>query len=120
MDNNTLFNQLKTIFEQFESSLTVLHNKNDNYYLNTPTTDTNKKPEFFGAVQIKKSYVTVHLMPVYYHPELLDNVPEELKKRMQGKSCFNFNEIDNKLFEELNTLAKRCFDKYKELNKICM
>lgn len=118
MDSNKLFNQLKTILEQYESNLTVLHNKSDNYYLNTPTTVTNKKPEFFGAVQNKKSYVAVHLMPIYYYPELLDNVNEELKKKMQGKSCFNFNDIDNKLLEELNSLTERCFDKYKGLNKI--
>jgi len=118
MDSNKLFTKLKSILEHYESSLTVLHNKSDNYYLNTPTTETNKKPEFFGAVQIKKSYVAVHLMPIYYYPELLDIVSEELKRKMQGKSCFNFNDIDNKLFEELKSLVEICFHKYKGLHKI--
>lgn len=118
MDSNKLFTKLKSILEQYQSSLTVLHDKGDNYYLNTPITETNKKPEFFGAVQVKKSYVAVHLMPVYYYPELLDNLSEELKKQMQGKSCFNFKDIDNESFEELKSLAERCFDKYKALNKI--
>lgn len=118
MDSNKTFTQLKSILEKYEPNLTLLHNKSDNYYLNTPTTETNQKPEFFGAVQIKKSYVAVHLMPTYYYPELLDNISEELKKRMQGKSCFNFKDIDDKLFEELNSLTKSCFDKYKSLKKI--
>jgi hypothetical protein len=29
-----------------------------------------------------------------------------LKKRMQGKSCFNFKEVDEKLFKELDKLTK--------------
>lgn len=118
MDKNNIFTKLKSFFEKYESKLSLLHNKDDNYYLNTPTTETNKKPEFFGAVQIKKSYVAVHLMPIYYYPELLDNVSDELKKKMQGKSCFNFNDIDEKLFTELKSLIKSSFDKYKSINKV--
>ena len=79
---------------------------------------TNKKSEFFGAVQIKNSYVAFRLMPVYYYPHLLDNISQDLKDRMQGKSCFNFKEIDDKLFKELTTLTKKSFDLYKSIQKI--
>ena len=112
------FNKLKTLLKPYEANLTLLHNKADNYYLNTPISDTNKKAEFFGAVQIKKSYVAFHLMPVYYYPNLLDNISQDLKDRMQGKSCFNFKEIDEKLFKELTTLTKKSFDLYKSTKKI--
>lgn len=118
MDSNNIFTQLKSYLLQFEPSLTVLHNKNDNYYLNTPITEANKKPEFFGAVQIKKSYVAFHLMPIYYFPELLESISQELKNKMQGKSCFNFKYIDDKLFAELKSLTKSSFEKYKLLNKL--
>ena len=118
MNNNNTFDKLKTILNQFEEYLSVLHNKADNYYLNTPTTDSNKKAEFFGAVQIKKSYVSFHLMPVYYYPTLLDNISPELKKQMQGKSCFNFKVVDEKKFSELNALTKIAFEKYKALKKV--
>ena len=118
MESNKIFYKLKPFLEQYESSLFVVHNKSDNYYLNTPTTDTNKKPEFFGAVQIKKSYVSFHLMPVYYYPELLENSSQELKRKMQGKSCFNFKDTDDILFTELNSLIKSAFEKYKSLKKI--
>ncbi len=118
MDSTKVFTKFKSILEKFETHLTVLHNKSDHYYLNTSTTENNKKPEFFGAVQIKKSYVAVHLMPIYYYPELLDNISEELKNKMQGKSCFNFKKKDDKLFAELNSLTKRAFEKYKSINKI--
>lgn len=118
MESNNIFEQLKTILSQFELNLSVLHDKADHYYLNTRTTETTKKDEFFGAVQVKKSYVSFHLMPIYYYPELLDNISQELKTRMQGKSCFNFKEIDSNLLAELNSLTKNAFEKYKALKKV--
>ena len=118
MESNNTFEQLKKLLTTFEKYLTVLHNKPDHYYLNTPTLAKNKKPEFFGAVQVKKSYVSFHLMPVYYYPELLDEISDELKSKMQGKSCFNFKEIDKKQLTELKLLTKIAFEKYREVNKV--
>jgi hypothetical protein len=118
MESDKIFSTLKSILEPYAVHLSVLHDKSDNYYLNTPTTETNKKAEFFGAVQVKKSYVAYHLMPIYYHPELLDTTSQTLKNKMQGKSCFNFKEIDAALFAELNSLTKTSFDKYRTLGKV--
>jgi len=118
MDSDKIFAKLKIILEHYEPSITVLHNKSDNYYLNTPTNDKSKRAEFFCAVQIKKSYVAFHLMPIYYYPELLDNISQELKNKMQGKSCFNFKDTDDNLFAELSSLTKSSFDKYKSLKKV--
>jgi hypothetical protein len=73
----------------------------------------NKKPLFFGAVQVKKSFVSFHLMPVYLQPELLSAVSPELKARMQGKSCFNFSEVDPPLFKELAALTQAGYASYK-------
>ena len=74
----------------------------------------NKKPLFFGAVNIKKSYVSYHHMPLYVFPELLDELSPELKKRMQGKSCFNFKHSDRVLCEELKEITKLGYEKYRE------
>jgi hypothetical protein len=57
-------------------------------------------------------------MPVYYFPELLTGLSPELKKRMQGKSCFNFVEIDFILFGELDQLTEKAFDVYKKHQKV--
>ncbi len=116
MESEKIFSKLKAILAAFEAQLVVLHNKSDNYYLNTPTVD--KKTEFFGAVQIKKSYVAYHLMPIYYYPELLDTISDALKNKMQGKSCFNFKEVNDSLFDELRSLTITAFEKYKSLNKV--
>jgi hypothetical protein len=51
-------------------------------------------------------------MPVYGCPELLEDISPELKKRMQGKSCFNFKTVDEKLFKELGKLTKAGFQKF--------
>ncbi len=44
----------------------------------------------FGSVRLGKAYVSFHLMPIYMNPALIQSIPPALKKRMQGKSCFNF------------------------------
>jgi hypothetical protein len=63
------------------------------------------KPMWFGAVQPMKNYVSYHLMPVYGSAELQGRISEALKKRMQGKSCFNFKTPDTALFAELGALT---------------
>ena len=62
----------------------------------------------FGGVQIGKRYVSVHLMPLYVHPDLLDGMSPALRRRMQGKSCFNFRQVDPDLRAELAALVRRC------------
>src|SRR6266571_9474424 len=76
------------------------------YLLNTRHIMKNKQPLCFGGVRRGKNYVSFYLMSVYACPDLLKAMSPELKKRMQGKSCFNFKEVDKKLFGELKTLTK--------------
>ena len=53
-------------------------------------------------------------MAVYAYPELLIGMSEKLKKRMQGKSCFNFKKLEPELQTELQTLTQKSFLKFKE------
>lgn len=73
------------------------------------------RPLFVAAVQIKKSYVSYHLMPVYAVPDLLKEMSPALKKRMQGKSCFNFTTIDRGQVKELSALTKAGIDAFKSV-----
>ena len=61
---------------------------------------------WFGGVRRGKAYVSFHLMPVYTHADLAAKIPPALKKRMQGKSCFNFKAEDPALFEQLEALTR--------------
>src|SRR6266404_6979885 len=100
------FEKLKTILKPYEAKLIVVHDTDNNYYLDTSHVMKNKQRLFFAAVRAGKAYVSFHLMPVYASPDLLKDMSPELRKRMQGKSCFNFKEVDKKLFAELKVLTK--------------
>lgn len=108
-----VFQSLSDILRKHSQGLTAKIDSQDNYYLERPTTTPKGKPEFFGAAQSKKSYVSYHLMPVYTAPELLDGISHELRSKMQGKSCFNFVVEDPKLFKELDALTKKCAASFK-------
>ena len=82
--------------EPFAAGLGRKADSDTELYLEAKGTDG--KPTFFGAVQLKRNYVSYHLMPAYTDPDLLETVSPELKKRMQGKSCFNFDTVDPALF----------------------
>jgi len=101
-----IFKKLKAIFKPHAPKLIVVHDTDINYYLDTKYVMKNKHRLFFGAVRIGKAYVSFHLMPVYACTELLGSMSPELKKHMQGKSCFNFKTVDEKLFKELAQLTK--------------
>ena len=60
------------------------------------------KPLFYNGVRMGKNYVSYHLVTVYMNKVKMS---PELKKRMQGKGCFNFTAIDEKLFGELDQLT---------------
>jgi hypothetical protein len=106
--------ELRMILAPYAAKLDAKRDDETELYVDTKHIQKNKKPLFFGAVQVKKSYVSFHLMPVYVKPDLLDSVSPELKARMQGKSCFNFAASEPKLFKELAALTKASFRSYKE------
>lgn len=112
-DFGPVFARLKGILEPYEPQLKLDNVTAHSYSLNAPVLGPNKKPLFFGAVQTKKNYVSYYLMPVYMYPDLLDGISEGLRKRMQGKSCFNFKKADETLFSELEALTKRSFERLK-------
>ena len=62
---------------------------------------------FAAGVRLGKRYVSYYLMGVYGAPELLAGMSPELRRRMQGKSCFNFTRIDETLFAELAALTEQ-------------
>jgi len=101
-----VFEELKSIFKPYAKKMEVVQDTDDYYLLNTRIIMRNKRPLAFGMVRKGKSYVSFHLMSVYALPDLLKEMSPELKKRMQGMACFNFKEVDQKLFSELKKLTK--------------
>lgn len=108
------FAALRAILAPHADRLVPVQNTPENYYLDTTHVMPNGKPLFFGAATIGKKHVSFHLMPVYVFPELLDGVSDALRKRMQGKSCFNFKAPDQPLLSELAALTARGYERYRE------
>ena len=101
-----IFRRLKAIFQPYAKKMNVTHDTDSYYLLNTRHIMKNKQPLCFGGVRLGKNYVSFYLMSVYGAPEIMKSMSPGLKKRMQGKSCFNFKEVDEKLFRELGKLTK--------------
>lgn len=113
-DFTAVFAALHKILAPYAAKLDTKKDEEAELYVDTRHIQKNKKPLFFGAVQLKKSYVSFHLMPVYVKPELLESVSPELKQRMQGKSCFNFTAVEPALLNELSALTRASYASYKE------
>jgi len=65
---------------------------------------------WFAGTRLGKRYVSYYLMPIYVQPSLLDDISPELRRRMQGKSCFNFAKVDEPLLAELEALTKKGYE----------
>ena len=110
----TVFQKLRTVMLPYAEKLVCKHDEPGRLYIDTAQIMKNKQPLFFGAVQIKKRYVAYHLMPVYVNPDLLEGMSPALKRRMHGKSCFNFTKIDDdQLLTELSALTEAGYEFYR-------
>ena len=115
-DFPVVFEQLKNILKPYAKQLTLKADSSNTYYIDGPYSQKWNKQLFFGSAQVKKNYVSFYLMPIYMYPELLQDISPELKKRMQGKSCFNFKKVEPDLFRELAELTRRCAEKFQKEN----
>jgi hypothetical protein len=111
------FTTLKGILQRHGRNLVVLVDKPGDFQLGSPTmVDRIGRPLFVAAAQVRASYVSFHLMPIYTDPALLKSVSPALRKRMQGKSCFNFTTIDAAQAKELAALTKTGIARFKNLD----
>ena len=73
------------------------------------------EPLFFASVRLGKAYVSFHFLPLYMCPTLNEQVAPALKKRMQGKACFNFKALpEPELTSELKRLTEAGLKLWKE------
>jgi hypothetical protein len=108
------FTALRALLLRHGTRLTITVDKPGDFQLASPSQrDRIGRPLFVAGVQTKKSYVSFHLMPAYACPGLLDGLSPELRKRMQGKSCFNFKTIEADQLKELGALTKEGITKFK-------
>jgi hypothetical protein len=108
--------ELREILSKHARKLNVVKDDANNYCVESKKPKYKDHPMMFGAV-MKKSYVSFHLVPLYLMPELTKSISPELKKRMQGKACFNFRKPEPELFKELVSVTEtslKAFEAWKE------
>jgi hypothetical protein len=99
-----VFAALRQLLERHAPGLAVQTDKPGNFHLEAPSILHRGKPLYFAGVRIGKSYVSFHLISLYYNPAAKKALSPALKKRMQGKACFNFTTVDQECFAELGRL----------------
>ena len=109
-----VFEELRKIMYPYSLKLVCQADEEGNLYIDTAHIMKNKKPLFFGAVQVKKKYVSYYLMPIYVNSGLLDSISLKLRQHLRGKSCFNFTKVDQSLFSELSMLTNTGYEYYRD------
>jgi hypothetical protein len=120
-DFAAVFAALKPVFAKYANRLAVKADTPVEYTLVTksasPFPQHKGHPLDFGSVRLGKAYVSFHLMPIYMSPALIKSISPALKKRMQGKTCFNFKtEPEPELTAELARLTEAAFKEWSEKN----
>lgn len=108
-----VFAALRKLLESSLGYLAVQTDKPGNYHLEAPSILHRKKPLYFAGVRTGKNYVSFHLLPMYYNPAAQKALSPALRKRMQGKACFNFTAVDEACFAELGRLIADGLKRYK-------
>jgi hypothetical protein len=118
-DHALVFDSLKPILARYVKRLSVKVDTPIEYTLMTrsasPFPQHKGQPLHFGSVRLGKAYVSLHLMPLYMCPVLTESISPALKKRMQGKTCFNFKNLpDPALIAELKQLTADALKQWAE------
>ena len=118
-DFPSVFAALKPALERHAKNLHLVVDTPTEYTLvsTIPSPMPPKKGEriYFGAIKVGKAYVSFHLFPLYMNPELASTISPALKKRMQGKTCFNFRTVpEAALLNELKSLTSAGFKIFRQ------
>ena len=118
-DFAAVFAALKPVLAKYAKRLSVKADTSIEYTLVTkspsPFRQHKGQPLYFGSVRLGKAYVSFHLMPLYMCPVVSKSISPQLKKRMQGKTCFNFkSDPGAEMMAELKRLTEAGFERWDE------
>jgi hypothetical protein len=118
-DFAAVFAVLKPVLAKYAKRLSVKADTPIEYTLlsksASPFHQHKGEPLYFGSLRLGKAYVSFHLLPLYMCPELAKSISPALKKRMQGKACFNFKtDPDRELVADLKRLTAAGFNLWRE------
>ena len=108
-DLEQVHTRLKAILAPYRDRLHVASDGPGGMYLELP--EYKGQPwGYVGGTRLGKRYVSYYLMGVYGDDGLAASISPELRRRMQGKSCFNFATADESLLGELEALTSRAIE----------
>lgn len=110
-DKSAIFGQLRAILAKEAGGLDVRKDDARVYELyGKKTVETHGKTVegmYFASVAMRKGGVSFYFFPIYTHPKEVGPVPAELKKCMNGKSCFQIKKEDATVYRQLRDLLKK-------------
>jgi hypothetical protein len=112
-----VFASLRALLARFADRLHVAKDGPEVYSLVTrkpsPFPQHKGHPMDFGSVKAGKAYVSLHLMPIYMSSTLTKDLTPGLKKRMHGKTCFQFkSKPDRATLVEIESLIARSLESW--------
>lgn len=110
-DFGTVEGRLREILEPYRGRLVATKDGPDGLTLEIPGLE-GKPWGYVAGTRLGKRYVSLYLMPVYAFPDLDEALSPDLRRRKQGKSCFNFTTVDEPLFVELAGVMTAGFERY--------
>ena len=73
---------------------------------------------YFAWAMIKKNFVGFYCFFQYSHPDFLKECPENLRKCLKGKSCFQIKKNDPELMKSIKIYIKKGYEMYKKCGLI--
>jgi len=110
-DFGTVEGRLREVLEPYRGRLVATKDGPDGLTLEIPGLE-GKPWGYVAGTRLGKRYVSLYLMPVYAFPDLDEALSPILRRRKQGKSCFNFTTVDEPLFAELAGVMAAGFERY--------
>ena len=106
----TLFGRFKAMLQPYASKMHLADERPGMYGLDMAPEGQRDPSTWFAGTRLGERYVSYYLMPIYVQPALLDGISPELRRRMQGKSCFNLTNVDEPLLAELERLTAASYE----------
>jgi hypothetical protein len=123
----TTFAQLRDVLKASAGGFRVTHDDADHYGVEAPVGPATLKAWGGKArastipvawVQTAKSHVGYHLMGIQGNAKLLESLSADLRARMHGKTCFNFESLDDAMKRELERVTAESLRAMKKVGYI--
>jgi hypothetical protein len=117
-----IFDKIKGIMSSHSKRLVSRGETDKSYNLYGTKTVTVAGREYEGmylaSVILKKNFVGFYYFPIYGNPQMIEDIPPNLRKCLKGKTCFHITKYDKELFKSIDSTLKHGKEAYKKLGWI--